>query len=359
MREQQVTTKPRRRRRIVILSVALSLLAIMALPLTGYLINGADVVWAADEKSEAADGEAVNQRAEYWRAVRQGTAGYTAVQGQETAVLIQNGGENWRSIRNGPLSFLGGLMMLAVVIVLAAKHLFMGKARLETRTGRKLMRWSMFERIMHWYVAVLFIVLAVTGLSLLFGRTVLIPLLGKEGFAAWAQVGKTLHDYLSLPFLAGLALMMILWFRKNLLRSYDLTWLKSLGGVLGNDHPPAGFVNAGEKMFYWLLFIGGIAMAASGVYLLFPNMGWERDTMQLANLVHAASGLFLIAITIGHIYLGSIGTEGALEGMIGGAVDEGFARQHHNHWHDEVKGAAPTEDAGRSAAPGTSTAAQT
>jgi formate dehydrogenase subunit gamma len=235
---------------------------------------------------------------------------------------------------------------------LLAKHIVKGRDKLESRTGRTVTRWSAFERVMHWYVAISFIVLAITGLSLIFGRTVLIPVIGKEGFAAWAQLAKPIHDYLSLPFAAGLFIMLLMWIGKNVPKAYDFEWLKSLGGAIGDGHPPAGFFNAGEKVFYWLMFFSGIAMTVSGFFLLFPNLGTEREAMQFWHIIHLVSGLFVIGVALGHMYLGSIGTEGVLEGMVHGDVDEGFARQHHSLWYEEIKGdgrttsdAAPVGDA--------------
>jgi formate dehydrogenase subunit gamma len=319
----------------------------MALPLTGYLAYETGLMQTA--QAQDSDEEAVNPRAEYWRAVRGGTEGYSAVSGQETGVLIQNGGQNWRAIRNGPISFYGGSFIIFVLLVLAAKHIVKGKDKLESRTGRTVTRWSSFERIMHWYVAIAFIVLAITGLSLIFGKAILIPLMGKEGFA--------IHDYLSLPFAAGLFLLLLMWIGKNGLKSYDFEWLKSMGGAIGDGHPPAGFFNAGEKVFYWIVFLGGVALTVSGFYLLFPNLETVRESMQFWHIIHASSGLFMIAVALGHIYLGSIGTEGVLEGMVSGEVDEGFAKQHHSLWYEEVKGSsAPAES---EAAPGASSAATT
>ena len=346
MRAHKATVKTRRRRRAAIITVLGSLLLVAALPLTGYVANEAGLLQTAraQESTEKSEDEAVNPRAEYWRAVRQGTEGYSAVSGEEAGVLIQNGGENWRNIRNGPLSFLGGSFIIAVLIALLAKHIIKGKDKLEARTGRTVTRWSAFERVMHWYVAISFIVLAITGLSLIFGRTVLIPLLGKEGFAAWAQLAKPIHDYLSLPFAAGLAILLLMWIGKNAPKAYDLEWLKSMGGAIGDGHPPAGFFNAGEKVFYWLLFFSGIAMTVSGFFLLFPNLGTVRETMQFWHIVHLCSGLFLIGVALGHMYLGSIGTEGVLEGMVHGEVDEGFAKQHHSVWYEEVKGDASASE---------------
>ena len=353
MREQHITSKSRSRRRAVFATVVVALIVSMALPLTGYLAHEAGLMQTAQAQEQKSDEEAVNPRAEYWRAVRGGVEGYSAVSGQEAGVLIQNGGQNWRELRSGPIMFYGGSLIIAVLIAIIAKHIVAGKDKLESRTGRTITRWSMFERVMHWYVAISFIILAITGLSLMFGRAVLIPLMGKEGFAAWAQLAKPVHDYLSLPFAAGLFLLLLTWIGKNGLKSYDFEWLKSLG----RGHPKAGFFNAGEKVFYWLVFIGGVALTLSGFYLLFPNLETVRETMQFWHIVHAVSGLILIAVSLGHMYLGSIGTEGVLEGMVSGEVDEGFAKQHHSLWYEEVKGGSAAAESG--AAPGTSSAATT
>ena len=352
MRAQHITSKPRGRRRAVLAAVVVSLMVSMALPLTGYLAHEVGLVQTA-QAQESKDDEAVNPRAETWRAVRGGVEGYSAVSGQETGVLIQNGGQNWRELRSGPIMFYGGSLIIAVILAILAKHIVAGKDKLESRTGRTITRWSMFERVMHWYVAISFIILSITGLSLIFGRSLLIPLMGKEGFAAWAQLAKPIHDYLALPFAAGLFLLLLTWIGKNGLKSYDFEWLKSLG----RGHPKAGFFNAGEKVFYWLVFIGGVALTVSGFYLLFPNLETVRETMQFWHIVHAVSGLVLIAVSLGHMYLGSIGTEGVFEGMVSGEVDEGFAKQHHSLWYEEVKGGSAASKS--EAAPGTSSAAAT
>jgi formate dehydrogenase subunit gamma len=357
MREQETISKPRGRLRAILVTVVVSLMVAMALPLTGYLAYEAGLMQSAQAQEKSKDEEAVNPRAEYWRAVRGGIEGYSAVSGQETGVLIQNGGQNWREIRNGPISFYGGSFIIFVLLVLVAKHIVKGKDKLDARTGRTVTRWSAFERVMHWYVAITFIILAITGMSLMFGRAVLIPLMGKEGFAAWAQLAKPIHDYLSLPFAAGLFLLLLTWIGKNGLKSYDIEWLKSAGGAIGGGHPPAGFFNAGEKIFYWLLFIAGVALTVSGFYLLFPNLETVRESMQFWHIIHSATGLLLIAVALGHMYMGSIGTEGAFEGMVSGEVDEGFAKQHHSVWYEEVKGGAAP--AAGEEAPGASSAATT
>jgi len=326
--------QPNRQRkyRRMLWTVALVLGLSLVLPLSGMLLVGSPQGLAVAQQTQQLDEAAAadrarqeQQRRDFWRQAREGVAGYSAVTGPEAGVLIQSGGDTWRAVREGPLLRWGGILLLGVLAAIILFHLVAGSVKLEQRTGRTITRWSLFERVMHWYTAILFIILAITGLSLLFGRTVLIPVMGKEAFAAWAGVAKPVHDWLAIPFAIGLVLMMV-------------PWIKMGGGYLDKSkHPPAGFVNAGEKIWFWLLFFGGIVLVASGVFLLFPNLGFERSTMQLAHILHAVSGVALIAFSLGHIYLGTLGNEGSLEGMITGEVDEAWAKAHHGLWYDEVK----------------------
>jgi formate dehydrogenase subunit gamma len=285
-----------------------------------------------------------NPRANYWRAVREGLTGYTTVKGQETSTLIQNGGQNWRQARNGPVAALGAWLFGIVLVGLVAFHLTVGKARLEQRTGRKILRWTVFERLLHWYVAILFILLALSGLSLLYGRAILIPMLGYSGFAAFAQFAKPLHDILALFFVLGLVIMLAVWFRENILHKVDWEWLKAGGGYAGK-HIHAHKVNGGEKIWFWILFIAGIGLMISGVILLFPNLGFMRETMQSADIIHGICALILSAVVLGHIYLGTIGNEGSFEGMISGEVDEAWAKQHHDLWYEQTGGKGAAADA--------------
>jgi len=338
--------------RALLWSIVLIAAGAMVLPLTAYVWTAA--VQAQETTAEQSATPKTNPRADYWREVRSAEAGYTAVRGPETNVLIQSRGEVWREVRNGPVMILGALMVVGMIVALLAYHLTKGGAKLEHRTGRKVLRWLVSDRVLHWYTAVLFIILAITGLSLLWGRGVLIPVFGKEGFAAWAGIAKPVHDYLSLAFTAGLVVMLLKWFHHNIPTSYDREWFRQAGGYFSSSHPPAGFANAGEKAYYWVLVFGGTALVVSGFYLLFPNLGFERAAMQNANIVHGVSALVLTTAVIAHIYLGTFGSEGALEGMITGEVDEGWARQHHSVWLDEVQHG--TRQTARDVAPGTTAA---
>lgn len=288
-----------------------------------------------------------NPRAGFWRQVREGVQGYTAVKGQETDVPIQNGGQNWRRLRNGPLALAGALGLGGTVLALGGFYAWRGQVKLsEPRSGVAILRWKPFERALHWIAAIAFLLLALTGLGLLFGRAALIPLLGHEFFSWFAAAAKLLHNTVGpFVFLPGLSIMLGLWAKDNLPNKTDIAWFKAYGGMVGDGHPSAGRINAGEKAWFWLLAGGGAAVCASGLILDFPGFEQIRPTMQLSHLVHVFSALLLMAGALGHIYIGTVGTEGALEGMETGYVDETWAKQHHNLWLEELQRRPPEPDA--------------
>jgi formate dehydrogenase subunit gamma len=342
--------RARRARRTLLVSVVLILAGALILPLFGYLyasLNTASAQFTND----------TNPRSQYWRAVREGDKGYTAIQGQETNVLIQNGGQNWRQVRNGPIANIGGWVLFAVVLAILLFFAIRGPVRLEGgKSDRVVPRWALWERILHWYTAVLFIFLAITGLSLLYGRAVLIPLFGLGGFSGWAEFSKTSHNIVGPFFSIGVVLTLILSFRHNLWEKGDWEWIKKAGGFFSaKSHPPSGRVNVGQKVVaYWAMFFLGLAVVVTGFIMDFPNFGQIRETMQLANMIHASAAALWIALILGHIYLGTVGVEGAYEGMATGYVDENFAKQHHSLWYPNVKDQARPREEG---APGAVTRA--
>ncbi len=282
--------------------------------------------------------EETNPRADYWRLVRSNENGYSAVTGRETNELIQGSGEVWRQLRNGPIATYGALLMLFTLLALGAFYLYRGKVELgHPRSGDTVERWNKQERILHWYTAVLFILLAFTGLSLLYGRAVLIPLLGHDGFSSYAIICKWVHNIAGPFFIVGLVVMILLWFKHNIPDKTDIKWFLEFGGMIGDKHPSAKRMNAGEKAWFWTLFFAGAGVAISGLVLDFPNFDQEREIIQLAHLTHAILAILLMSFSLGHIYIGTIGTEGALEGMVTGRVDTTWARQHHDLWYEEIR----------------------
>lgn len=286
----------------------------------------------------AYESAAGNPRSNYWEAVRNGVSGYSAVKGQERGVLIQNGGENWRNIRNGWVANFTPWIMALMLGAITAFYIWRGRIRVkEARSGKTVPRWTLAERVLHWYTAILFIILAITGLSILFGRAVLIPLFGHHGFSGYAQLAMYTHNYVGPFFSIGIALMIVLWFKDNIPTRADWEWFKKKGGMVGDEHPPAGRMNGGEKAWFWLILTAGVATVASGFVLDFPNFEQVRSTMQVANIIHAVLAIIWISVSFGHVYIGTLGTEGAIRGMTSGRVTSEWAKQHHDLWYEEVK----------------------
>lgn len=342
----------RKRHKVLAWTVLGLILAVALPPMVGYLYVGH---MSDGSSAQAQSGEQTrerqrlrereragdNERANFWREVRGGTPGYSAVSGPEANVLIQNGGENWRALRNGPIFTYVWWMLVAGVAMCVFFYLVAGRIKITNgRAGKTIQRWSAFERTMHWFTASLFIILAITGLSLLYGRTVLIPVLGKDGFAAYAEVAKALHNYLGPLFAIGLLMELVVWVRDNFPNRHDVAWFAK-GGGFGKAHPSAGRMNGGEKAWFWILATVGVAAVLSGLFMNFPIFEQTRNQMQIANLIHIVSGGVLLLGAFGHIYIGTIGSEGALEGMVHGRVDIEWAKQHHDLWYEEkvAKGA--------------------
>ncbi|MDX1512780.1 MAG: formate dehydrogenase subunit gamma [Gammaproteobacteria bacterium] len=350
MAKAEKSARARRYLRITLWSMLFIVFSAMVLPLSSYVFTGI-------QEAKAQQVQDTNPRANYWRAVRDGVGGYSAVTGTtmdgsnvintETNMLINNGGQNWRQIRNGIIANYGGWFLFFVIIAILLFFAKFGRVNLEKgRAGQTVERWTLFERVIHWTVAISFIALAITGLSLLFGRSVLIPLMGAGGFAGWAGFAKWLHNWVG-PWLftPGVALMIILWIRHNIPNAEDIQWLAQGGGIVGKTHPHAGRMNGGEKIWFWFICTVGVAAIVSGFFLDFPTW-WSasREGMQQANVVHGITALAWIALWFGHAYIGTIGTEGALEGMTTGRVDVNWAQQHHDRWYEDLqkKGVRPT-----------------
>jgi formate dehydrogenase subunit gamma len=172
-------------------------------------------------------------------------------------------------------------------------------------------------------------------LNITFGKELVLPLIGPGAFSQWSQAAKYAHNFLSFPFTIGVVLMFLIWVARNLPTRADVEWLKQGGGMLGGHEPPSYKFNAGEKMIFWIVVIGGGASAATGYVLLFPFYGTNIATMQLAQVVHSVVGVLYIAAMLVHTYMGTIGMEGAFEGMANGEVDVNWAKSHHSLWYEE------------------------
>lgn len=318
--------------KIMLWSILLIAVGAMVAPLGGYL-------FVELASAQNATFEQVNPRSETtWRSVREGTQGISTVQSPEAGILIHNGGENWRQIRNGLVANVMPWVLAAAVIAITLAYLIGGRNRLDHRpSGQVVLRWKLWERVLHWTTATLFIVLSITGLSLLFGRAVLIPILGPAGFAAYAEVAMMSHNYVGPFFAACVAAMALAWAWHNVPNKTDWEWFKAGGGVFGGKHPSAGRMNGGEKVWFWFVVLVGGIVCITGVVLDFPIWGQTREIMQQATLVHAVAAILWIGLFLGHAYIGTAGTEGAIDGMATGYVSVEWAKQHHDLWYEDVK----------------------
>jgi formate dehydrogenase subunit gamma len=268
--------------------------------------------------------------------------------------LEQPGGRDWRHFQDVVLPWLGAISILGILGLLVVFYLIRGMVRLEKgRSGRTIVRFNAFERFIHWMTATCFVILAITGLNITFGRKLLLPLMSPDAFTAWSQAGKYAHNFLSFPFTLGVVLIFLTWIASNLPTGDDIVWLKKGGGLVGHEHVPAGHFNAGQKAIYWIVVLGGGAMAATGYMLMFPFALTDIAGMQTTAMVHGIVAVVFVAIMIAHAYIGTVGMEGAFEAMGTGTVDLNWAKQHHSRWVEQevAKGRSATPPSGATATP--------
>lgn len=301
-----------------------------------------------------------------WREIKQ-QSGFTSLPYPEAGVLIQpqtaypgsaftSAGEAWRQTRDRLLVPVGGWLLIIAAAAIALFYVVRGRIALRHEpTGRKVERFTPFERFMHWTLAFSFVALAVSGIVMMFGKFFLLPLIGASLFGWFTYALKTIHNFVGPIFALSLVVVLLTFVRDNLPSRQDLTWLARGGGMFGGAETPSGRFNAGEKLWFWVgVLVFGMVAAGSGLVLdrLVPGFGYTRGAMQVAEILHASATVLLMAMAFGHIYLGTIGTDGALDGMRTGYVDESWARQHHALWLDDIEsGKIPAQRSGSGAQP--------
>ncbi len=320
-----------------------------------------------------------NSDADLWRKVREGEGNLIQAPGRaspEEAAMgnMISGGQMWRDVRNGPLSSYGGMALGGIIVLLALFFAARGKIMIDHGpAGVTIERFKLIERIGHWLTAVSFVVLGLTGLNILYGKTVLMPVLGHEIFSAITIAGKYLHHGGAFTFMAGLVLIFLMWVKHNIPDLTDVKWFAAGGGIfVKGSHPPAKKFNGGQKIIFWLTILGGASLSLSGWSLMFPfeypmfaktfavintvgfNLPAELSPIQeqqLAQLWHSIVSIFMIIVILAHIYIGSIGMQGAFDAMGSGQVDLNWAREHHSLWVEEVEANQTAENARNTAAP--------
>jgi formate dehydrogenase subunit gamma len=293
------------------------------------------------------DGSAVKEQALLAEEAR--IQGRIDIPDTRAGVLIQPAGRKWDYFHEVLLHWGGAIVLAGTIALLVLGYFLLGPLRMSAgRSGRKVVRFTPFERFAHWLTAVSFVLLGLTGLNITFGKLVLLPIITPESFSAFAQYSKYVHNFVSFAFVIGLAIIVTLWFKDNIPNKVDLQWVRQGGGFIKGKHAHAERFNAGEKAVYWLALLGGIAVIVSGYILLFPFYWTNIAGMQLAQIAHAIIAVLFIALILGHIYIGTLGTEGAFEAMGTGEVDVNWAKEHHDLWLQKKLGEERGNPAGTS-----------
>lgn len=310
------------------------------------LMSVCGVAFAQGGASDSAKEQAQRQQSQpgnnapFWRDVRGGGNQYqtTQVRGVESAVLVQTEGETWRQARN-VITYYGGWVLVIVVVAIALFYFIRGAIKMHgPPTGRKLERFNVWHRTVHWTVAITFCVLALSGIILLFGKYVLLPVFGYKLFAWLAILSKNAHNFVGPVFAVATLLMIVTYLKDNLPKAYDFNWFAKAGGLLTGTHVPSGRYNAGEKSWFWIgVCVLGIVVSVTGFILDFPNFAQGRAAMQQAHVIHVIAAVIFVALSLGHIYMGTLGVQGAYESMRRGMVDETWAKEHHEYWYNDTK----------------------
>jgi formate dehydrogenase subunit gamma len=287
-----------------------------------------------------------------WRQVGQGVTGVTNFPYPEYGNMIQgfvqypgsnftNAGEAWRQVRNNIIIPYGGSLLLIVAVAIAIFYFSKGTIQLHGQeTGRKIERFTAFERAAHWTNAIAFVTLAISGLVMAFGKFFMLPVMGSTLFGWLTYALKNIHNFVGPLFAVSLVIVIFTFFKDNLPSKEDIKWILGGGGLLSGKEIPSHRFNAGEKVVFWAgVFLLGLVVVASGLVLdkLIPGLAYLRADMQIAHMIHASAAVIMMVLFMGHIYMGTLGMSGAYQAMKTGYVDETWAKEHHELWYDDIK----------------------
>ncbi|MCF6316677.1 MAG: formate dehydrogenase subunit gamma [Marinosulfonomonas sp.] len=281
--------------------------------------------------------------ADFWRALR-GAAPTDVFAAPTETQLMTRSSQLWRMLRENVIRKYLGWLPLGVIAILAIFHIIKGPMRISGgRSGKMLPRFSLNARVAHWFMAAVFIILGVTGLLILVGRSIIAPYLGLNINSIITSAAMQAHNLFGPIFVFALGWLFVRFVRGNFFRMIDLKWILKLGGFFGG-HVSSGQFNFGEKSWFWMVILVGLVISATGLLMLFPWVVDDIRILQLSTVLHALGGVGLVAVSIGHIYVGTIGMEGSLDSMLKGEVDENWAKEHHDVWYEEITGKSATED---------------
>lgn len=304
--------------------------------------SGVDVPKDLKNISNGTQAQSQPESGPIWESANSDPLNYVSIPDKQAGVLIQRSGQQWRLIRNGVITVYGAWLLAIAFFGVVAMYIMKGSIKLsEPLSGVKIKRFNGFDRFTHWTMAFSFIALALTGLTILYGKYFAMPLMGGVAYGSFLMVCKNIHNFTGPLFTLSIVIFFLLFLRKNIFGKDDVAWLMSFGGIFSGKHISAGFFNFGEKVWFWFgMVLLGLTISASGFVLdmivPFIQIEYWRGTMQVANVIHSSAALLMTAMAMGHIYIGTIGMQGSIDGMKTGYVDATWAKEHHELWYNKI-----------------------
>jgi formate dehydrogenase subunit gamma len=208
-----------------------------------------------------------------------------------------------------------------------------------TRGARRIVRYGFSERIVHAVTGVSYVYLLLTGLAFWTPALYWMAIVLGGGF-----LSRWLHPWVGVIFTLAVAAMYVTWRRDMKVTPGDRAWRAAMASYVRNedaDVPPAGRFNYGQKMLFWVMAIGGLALLLSGVVLWYVDaIPWNlRALRYVATLVHAGAALVTIGAFIVHLYMGLFVVPGGGSAILHGEVTEDWAKAHHPLWHAQMQSA--------------------
>jgi len=198
-------------------------------------------------------------------------------------------------------------------------------------------RYNASERVIHWTVAITFILLAASGLA--FFHPAFWFLTSLLGGGTWSRI---LHPFLGLVMFAFFAVMAVKYWKENVIKSYDREWGKRLSDVINNrddNLPEIDKYNIGQKQLFWVMVATMVLLLLSGVVLWRDTVfAFPVTVVRVSAVIHAAASFVLILGIIVHIYSAIFWVKGSLRAMTRGTVTHAWAKHHHPLWYRRITG---------------------
>lgn len=210
----------------------------------------------------------------------------------------------------------------------------------ETGEAVVLVRYNLFERVIHWVVGLTFVALLLSGLALAYPRLYWLSALFGGG-----QTMRAAHPWIGVVFTAGLVVMLVIWARGMLLDRTDRAWFRRIGRYARTGHTglDIGRWNGGQKAYFWVSLVFGIVLLLTGLPLWFPGVFDSSGLRQVCRLIHHVAFLVMVGGFIIHVLLSAFQFPGTMAGMTSGRVTRAWAAWHHPRWFREQADTEPAE----------------